>query len=354
MANASDSKTPLMEGQQAGLSYAEANALMASDPAALHQGMQVPPQQGGFPGNTSQEAAAMLPAPPATPAGWRAIWDYAQGRYFFMSDAGAMSWELPAQAPMGSPIVGGYHQAPPVVGGYHQGYTKAQLGDDGGGGFCLPPPKAGATIKSKAAQLEETREMLSQPPIVKASTSKQIAFDLGLVPSKEGADYSDFKIVSKFVARTLADVSEGGGTQIKESVQLTGGVRSAEVSFWMHYLHETFEWKCFTARHSSHLAFCFHTLDSQDEGAKMFQDLANGPPAASGKKTVEQVKEEDEIAARAVERRHGRILDIDTRCVELSTGGQQVQPEMLSQLKRPLLMQPYAVLLLLCASCVPL
>jgi hypothetical protein len=211
-----------------------------------------------------------------------------------------------------------------------------------GGGFCLPPPKAGATIKSKAAQLEETREMLSQPPIVKASTSKQIAFDLGLVPSKEGADYSDFKIVSKFVARTLADISEGGGTQIKESVQLTGGVRSAEVSFYMHYLHETFEWKCFTARHSSHLAFSFHTLDSQDEGAKMFQDLADGPPAASGKKTVEQVKEEDEIAARAVERRHGRILDIDTRCVALSTGGQQVRPEMLSQLKRLLLMQPCA------------
>ena len=222
----------------------------------------------------------MPPTPPKTPDGWRAIWDYAQGRYYFMSSSGATSWEIPTETTM-APRPNSFHDS--------QSMHKSRA-PDRGGGFCLPLAEASATAKSKAVLLEETREMLTHPPIAKASTSKQIAYDLGLVPSKEGADYSNFQVDSKFVARTLADISEGGGTQRKHTVNMTGGVRTTEA-----------------------------------ESAKMFQDLANGPQPAVGKKTVEQVKQEDEVAALAVERRYGRILDIDLRCTALNTGGQQVR-----------------------------
>ena len=111
-------------------------------------------------------------------------------------------------------------------------------------------------------------------------TGKQIAYDFGVTESKESSDFErdadgTFRIGTKFVARTLAD------QQTSKSVTLTGGVRTAE-----------------------------------DENARMFHDVTNGPPSTSAAaKSVEQLKKEGEAIEREVQRRYARIAEVDKRWV---------------------------------------
>ena len=55
----------------------------------------------------------------------------------------------------------------------------------------------------------------------------------------------------------------------------------------------------------------------------MFQDLADGPqPLAGAKKSVAELKKEDDAAGHAVKARFARLTDVDARCLALNTAGQ--------------------------------
>lgn len=164
------------------------------------------------------------PPPPFLPVGWSAIWDVTHGRFYFKSATGVTTWDQPLFAQNVSP---------------EEYVTLKDPGAPTPTSSCLPPASKVAPAKTKAEQLESTRKMLEQPPITKANSHQQIAFDLGVVSTKQSVDYSTsgsegglYQLQNKFVTRTLGAALEGGGTTEKRTVVLTGGMRTVEVRIY--------------------------------------------------------------------------------------------------------------------------